>query len=94
MLSNVVCDSADVGVVECCVNLIQDEEWGRLIAVDGKKQRKSRHCLLSARQLVHISETFHRRHGVVLDSTQVWFLQAERLEIDLVSVYGTYLAVL
>jgi hypothetical protein len=82
MLSDVVCDPADVGIIECRVNFIQDKERRRLIAVNSKEQRKSRHGFLSARQLVHVSETFHRRHGVVLDPAQVWFLRMERSEDD------------
>jgi hypothetical protein len=94
MLSDVVCDPADVGIIECGINLIQDEEGRRLIAVDGKQQSKSRHCLFSARQLVHVSETLHRWHGVVLDPAQVWFLRMERSDAGFEDAHGTYLAVL
>ena len=29
---------ADVGVVQCCVNLVQDKEGSRLVAVDGEQE--------------------------------------------------------
>ena len=43
--------------------------------MDSKKQRKSGNCFLTTRQLLHVSEAFHRRHGVVLDTSGVRFLE-------------------
>ena len=42
--------------------------------MDGEQEGERRHRLFSARELVHVAEALHRRHGVVLDTGQVGLL--------------------
>jgi hypothetical protein len=45
--------------------------------MDREQQSQSGNCLLSSRQLLHVAEAFHRRHGVILDTPKVGFLNTK-----------------
>jgi hypothetical protein len=49
--------------------------WGESAPVDREQESESGDRLLTARELVHVSEALHRRHGMVLDSCKVGFLE-------------------
>lgn len=81
MPTNVIRDFLDVGVVECSVDLIQDKERAGLIRVDGKEESQGGDCLLAAREVLHVAESLHRRHGVVFDSIKVGFVTALHVQV-------------
>jgi hypothetical protein len=68
-------DLANVGVVQRSINLVQDEEWGRLVAVYGEQQSQGSYSLLPSRQVVHGSEPLTRGHTVIVDPIQVRLLR-------------------
>lgn len=81
MPTNVIRDFLDVGVVECGVDLIQDKERAGLIRVDGKEESQGGDCLLAAREMLHVAESLHRRHGVVFYSIKVGFVTALHVQV-------------
>ena len=52
--------------------------------MNSEKERQRSNRLLTARQLLHVTETFHRRHSVILDTCNVGLLQ----EASIPSVTG------
>ena len=85
-------DLADVGVVQGGVNLVQDEEGSRLVAVDGEEEGEGRDGFLSSGQVGHGLEPLARSHAVVVDSLQrkvTSFIYCKETEEDLTSRYGS-----
>ena len=84
-------DLADVGVVQGGVNLVQDEEGSRLVAVDGEEQGQGRDGFLSARQVGHRLESFTRSHTVVVDALNRMVISSVLRIVtgDLTSRYGS-----
>ncbi len=39
MLANVTADLADIGVVQSCIDFIEDKEWRRLEATEGEREK-------------------------------------------------------
>ena len=60
----------DVGVVQGCVDLVQDKEWSWLITVDGEEKSQSCDGFLSSRQVGHGLESLARSNTVVVDSLE------------------------
>jgi hypothetical protein len=64
----------DVGVVERGINLIENEEGGGMVRVDGEEKGECGDGFFATGELVHVTESFHGGHGVVLDAVEVGFL--------------------
>uniref|UniRef100_A0A0E9WKZ7 Uncharacterized protein n=1 Tax=Anguilla anguilla TaxID=7936 RepID=A0A0E9WKZ7_ANGAN len=57
---------ANVCVVQGSINLIQDKEWSRLVAVYSEEQGQGSDSLLSSRQVIHRPESLPWSHTVVV----------------------------
>lgn len=76
-ISNVLCNLVHVACIECCVNLIEDEERRVLIRMNCKEKSKCCNRLLTAWELIHVTETFLWRHGIVSDEVR-WLTLTRR----------------
>lgn len=74
MLSDVVCDLRHVGIVQCSIDLVQNEERGWLVAVHREEESQGGHRFLATREVLHVSKSLERRHGVVFDAVQIRFI--------------------
>ena len=50
------------------------ERRSKVHTCGSQKESQSCHCLLSSRQLFHVSESFHGRHGMIFNAAIIWFL--------------------
>lgn len=71
---DVVGNPSNVGVVKRSIDLVENEERRRLVGMDSEQQCQSRHCLLTTREVLHISESFQWGHGVVFNAVEVWLI--------------------
>ena len=71
MLSYVLGDSSNVRIVESGVYFVEDEKGTRLVRVDCEEEGEGGHCFFAAGQVLHVSEAFERRHGVVFQPGEV-----------------------
>jgi len=76
---DVVSNLGNISVVEGRIDFVKHEERRRLVTVDRKKKGKRSNCFFASGKLFHIPEPFHRRHGVILDTSKVWFLAVPTL---------------
>ena len=59
-----------------------------------KEKSEGGHGLFSSGQVFHVTESFERRHSVVLDAVKIWFIGIFDIEITipvLAHGSGTYL---
>src|SRR2546421_1020298 len=83
MFTDVPSNLRHVCVIKSCINLVEDKKWTGLIAVNGKEQGQRSHGLLSTRQMLHVSESFQGRHGVIFDSVKIRLVRVFNIEVCL-----------
>lgn len=81
VVANVSRDLGHIGVVEGGVDLVEDEEWGRLVAVDGEEESERGHGFFAAGEVFHVAEALEGRHGVVFDAVEVGLVAIFHVEV-------------
>lgn len=84
MVADIIGNSRDVGIIERRVYLVENEEWRWLVGMDGEEKGESSHCLLASGEMLHVSESLERGHGVVFDAVEVGFFGVFDVEISIV----------
>jgi hypothetical protein len=68
-------------VVKSSIDLVHHKEGSRVKGMNGKQKRQRSHRLFTSTELLHITESLHRRHGVEFQSTLVGFLRVIQAQI-------------
>lgn len=82
LATDIIADLLDVIIVESSIDFVEDEEGRGLIGVDGEEEGESGHGLFSSGEMLHVAETLHRRHGVVLDAVEVGLVGVFHVEVS------------
>ena len=61
-------------VIQCSIYFVHDKERSWMVGMNREQKSQRCHRLLSATELIHVSESFHRRHGIELHTTFEWLL--------------------
>ena len=81
MLADIIRDLGHVRIIEGGVDLVQDEEGRRLVAVDGEEEGEGGHGFLAAGEVLHVAEALERGHGVVFDAVEVGLVGVFDVEV-------------
>ena len=81
MLADIIRDLGHIRIIEGGVDLVQDEEGRRLVAVDGEEEGEGGHGFLAAGEVLHVAEALERGHGVVFDAVEVGLVGVFDVEV-------------
>ncbi len=81
MLMDVVGNLGDICIIQRGVDLVEDEEWRGLVAVDGEEEGECGHCFFAAGEVFHVAEAFEGGHGVVFDAVEVGLVAVFHVEV-------------
>ena len=82
MVADVAGDARNVCIVEGGIDLVEHEEGGGLVGVDGEEEGEGGHCFLAAGEVLHVAKAFEWGHGVVLEAGSVGFVGFFSVEVS------------
>lgn len=81
VFSDIIGNLLYICIIQRGIHFIQNKEWRSLVWMNSKQQCESSHRLLTTREMFHVSESFHRWHGVIFDAIEIRFIVILNIEV-------------